>query len=115
FAVTAAENARPSQPYWHRRDGVDRYEVDDPRLVGLPWAPPDVVAELDWRTGGAPARTRAPAVWRYEGPWVGGEKQKVVNVVPALSVRLDPDIAVAPVASGARKEFRVGVLNGAPG
>jgi LmbE family N-acetylglucosaminyl deacetylase len=116
FAVTVAENARPSQPYWHRREGADRYDVDDPRLAGLPWAPPDVMAVLDWRTGGTAAQSRAPAVWRYEGPWVGGEKQKVVNVVPALSVRVVPGIAVAPLsAPGARKEFRLTVLNGAKG
>ena len=116
FAVTAAPGARLSQPYWHRREGRDRYDVDDPRLAGLPWSPPDVVALLDWRAGGAAVHSQAPAVWRYEGPWVGGEKQKVVNVVPVLSVRMAPDIAVAPLtAGGARKEFRLRVLNGAAG
>ncbi|HVD76594.1 MAG TPA: PIG-L family deacetylase, partial [Vicinamibacteria bacterium] len=82
FAVTAAPGARPSQPYWHRQEGRDRYDVDDPRLAGLPWIPPDVVAMLDWRADGAAVHSQAPAAWRYEGPWVGGEKQKVVNVVP---------------------------------
>jgi len=116
FAVTAAPGARLSQPYWHRREGRDRYDVDDPRLAGLPWSPRDVVALLDWRAGGAAVHSQAPAVWRYEGPWVGGEKQKVVNVVPVLSVRMAPDIAVAPLtAGGARKEFRLRVLNGAAG
>jgi LmbE family N-acetylglucosaminyl deacetylase len=116
FAVTAAPDARPSQPYWHRREGRDRYDVDDPRLAGLPWSPPDVVAMLDWRAGGAAVHSQAPAVWRYEGPWVGGEKQKVVSVVPVLSARMSPDIAVAPLtAGGARKEFRLRVLNGAAG
>jgi len=116
FAVTASSGARPSQPYWHRREGADRYEVDDRRLAGLPWAPPDVVAVVDWRTSGTAAQTRQPAVWRYEGPWVGGEKQKVVNVVPPLSVRMSPAIAVAPLAArSVRKEFRVGVLSGSPG
>jgi LmbE family N-acetylglucosaminyl deacetylase len=116
FAVTAAAGARPSQPYWHRREGRDRYEVDDPRLVGLPWASPDVVAALRWRTGGTAVESGEPALWRYEGPWVGGEKQKVVNVVPALSVRMAPDIAIAPLSAGAAgKEFRLRVLNGASG
>jgi LmbE family N-acetylglucosaminyl deacetylase len=116
FAVTVAENARPTQPYWHRREGVDRYDVDDPRLAGMPWAPPDVMAVLDWRTGTTAVQSRTPARWRYEGPWVGGEKLKVLNVVPALSVRVAPGIAIAPLsATGTRKEFRVTVLNGAKG
>ncbi|PYQ00790.1 MAG: hypothetical protein DMF82_21090, partial [Acidobacteria bacterium] len=116
FSVTAAPGARPSQPYWHRREGRDRYDVDDPRLVGLPWAPPDVVAVLAWRTEATRVESREPVVWRYEGPWVGGEKQKVVNVVPVLSVRIDPEIAVAPLSAGAaRKEFRLRVANEAAG
>jgi LmbE family N-acetylglucosaminyl deacetylase len=116
FSVTAAPGARPTQPYWHRREGRDRYDVDDPRLAGLPWAPPDVVAVLDWRTEADHVERREPVVWRYEGPWVGGEKQKVVNVVPVLSVRIEPEIAVAPLSAGAaRKEFRLRVANGAAG
>jgi hypothetical protein len=45
---------------------------------------------------------------------VGGEKQKVVNIVPNVSVKLTPSIAVVPIASGGqKKEFRVSVLNNA--
>jgi hypothetical protein len=60
-----------------------------------------------------PATIEAPAFYRYEGRWVGGEKQKVVNVVPALSVSLTPSVAVMPIGGGARREFRVAVANGA--
>jgi hypothetical protein len=62
-----------------------------------------------------PVTLEQPAFFRYEGRWVGGEKQKVVNVVPALSVSLTPDVAVMPVAGGARREFRVTVANAAKG
>jgi hypothetical protein len=55
-----------------------------------------------------------PVVWRHEGRWVGGEKQKVVSVVPALSVRLTPALLVVP-ASGrpVSRELRVTVVHNA--
>jgi hypothetical protein len=42
---------------------------------------------------------------------VGGEKQKVVNVVPHLWVGVAPDIAVVPLGAATRREFRVRVRN----
>ena len=61
---------------------------------------------MDW------PRTTSPAYYRYDGPWVGGEKQKVVNIVPSVSLALTPDIAIVPVTSaGRRKEFRVALKN----
>jgi hypothetical protein len=50
-------------------------------------------------------------MWRYEGPWVGGEKQKVLSVVPALSVRVDPDLAVVPLRTRPLRDLRVTVRN----
>ena len=121
FKVTVASNARYSQPYWHRNPKVDRYDVDNPADFPLPWSPPDVVSLVRYGspTGPGvnsvlPVTLEQPSFFRYEGRWVGGEKQKVVNVVPSLSVSLTPDVAVTPVA-GARREFRVTVANAAKG
>ena len=75
-------------------------------LHTLPWSPPDVVAVVRYGSPTAqpgsvvPVTLEAPAFYRYEGRWVGGEKQKVVNVVPALSVALTPEVAVMPVGGG---------------
>lgn len=77
-----------------------------------PWSPPDVTATVRYTAGGVAATASAPAHYRYAGPWVGGEKQKVVNVVPALSVKLAPAVAVVPLAAGGKpREFRVTVAN----
>jgi hypothetical protein len=120
FKVTVAPNARYSQPYWHRNPKVDRYDVDNPGDFPLPWSPPDVVSVVRYGSPTAPGSVlpvtiEQPAFFRYEGRWVGGEKQKVVNVVPALSVTMTPEIAVMPVGGGARREFRVTVANAAKG
>ena len=118
FKVTVAPDARYSQPYWRRNPRVDRYDLDVPQDQTLPWSPPDVVALVRYKSAtmpgsSLPVTVERPAFWRYEGRWVGGEKQKVVNVVPALSVGLTPAVAVMPVGAGARREFRVTVLSDA--
>jgi LmbE family N-acetylglucosaminyl deacetylase len=121
YSVTAGPSARYSQPYWKRRPGPpaksggDIYDVEIPEHHLLPWSPPDVTATIKYRVGNTEATLTSPAYYRYDGPWVGGEKQKVLNVVPSLSVTLTPDIAVVPLAAGGtKKEFRVSVLNNAP-
>ncbi len=115
YAVTVGPQARYSQPYWTITPGVDRYTLAIPEHFGLPWSPPDVTADVRYTTTGVSAVLTSPAYFRYEGPWVGGEKQKVVNIVPALSVTLTPDVAIVPIAAAGRKrEFRVTVLNNAP-
>ncbi|MFI5183538.1 MAG: NEW3 domain-containing protein, partial [Vicinamibacteria bacterium] len=117
FQVRVGEGAPPSRPYWHRPKDADRYLVDVAAHEGLPWAPPEVRGVLRYSTdSGVAARLEAPAIVRYEGRWVGGEKQKVVNVVPAVSVRISPEVAVVPLAAAERRrEFRVTVVAGVGG
>jgi LmbE family N-acetylglucosaminyl deacetylase len=115
YAVTVGPGARFSQPYWKLRPGVDRYDIEVPEHHTLPWSPPDVTATVAYVAAGVDATVTAPAIYRYDGPWVGGEKQKVVNIVPALSVKLTPSVAVVPIAAaGSRREFRVTVANNTP-
>lgn len=115
FEVTASPTARSSQPYWRRPPGVDRFELDVPAHDTLPWSPPDLVASLRYRAGGAEAVIDQPSLWRYEGPIAGGEKQKVTQVVPALSVHVTPALAVVPLPARGPKEFRVTVVNNVKG
>ena len=116
FEVTVGRDARYSQPYWRRNPKVDRYDIEIPEQQTLPWSPPDVVALVRYGSPTAAGSTlgvvvERPVLWRYAGRWVGGEKQKVVNVVPALSVSLSPAVAVMPIGAGTRREFRVTLAN----
>jgi LmbE family N-acetylglucosaminyl deacetylase len=116
YAVSVGSEARYSQPYWKRNPAVDRYDIEIPADAGLPWSPPDVTARVRFRSAGTEASLTQPAYWRYEGPWVGGEKQKVLNVVPALNVTVTPEIAIIPVGSSQpRREFRVTLVNDTKG
>jgi hypothetical protein len=110
FEVAASPAARASQPYWRRPPGANRFELAVPAHEGLPWSPPDVVAALRFRAHGVEAALEQPALWRYESP-TGGEKQKVVQVVPAVSVHVSPPLGVVPLPARAPKEFRVVVVN----
>jgi LmbE family N-acetylglucosaminyl deacetylase len=114
-AVTVGADARPSQPYWKRNPKVDRYDLEVPEHQTLPWSPPDVVAALRYASGDVRATLRRPVYARFVGRSVG-ERQKVLNVVPALSVHLSPAIAVFPRATlDAQRELRVLVRNETPG
>jgi LmbE family N-acetylglucosaminyl deacetylase len=106
FVVTAAADARLSQPYWRRAKDRDRNVLLFPVDGTLPWSPPRVVARADCRIGGIDAGVTVPAVWRYAGPFVGGEKRYVVQVVPNLSVRVSPEIT-AVALGGSRRPIEV--------
>ena len=112
FTVTVAADARFSQPYWKRNPAADRWDLEVPADFPLPWSPPDVQLRVAYKAAGTAATLVRPAMIRYEGRWVGGEKQKVLNVVPVLSVSMTPELAVLPaVGRDAKREFRVKVLN----
>ncbi len=110
YSITVADDARFTQPYWKRTFAVDRFDIEIPEHHTAPWSPPDVTLGVGYSTQGASASLEVPAYHRYNGPWVGREKQKVVNVVPALSVALSPSVAIVPSnAVGEPREFRVQV------
>jgi hypothetical protein len=114
FLVTVPLDARPTQPYWRRMADRDRHELVVAEDETRPWSPPPVVARVRVRIGGVVATLRAPASWRYEGPAVGGEKRHAVQVVPALSVRLSPEVAPIPLDAPPPLEVRVFVRSLAP-
>lgn len=113
FSVTVGRHARYTQPYWKRNFKVDRYDIEIPKDLTLPWSPSDIQARFAFSSAGTAFEKVQAAQYRYEGPWVGGEKQKEVNIIPVLSLNLTPDFVVAPRSTVAvRRELRVTVRNG---
>jgi LmbE family N-acetylglucosaminyl deacetylase len=106
FTLTAARDARPTQPFWRRLPDRDRHQLVVAADETQPWSPPPVLARARLRVAGVPLSVSAPVAWRYEGPFVGGERRHELSVVPELSLRLTPEVAAIPLA-GPRRALEV--------
>jgi LmbE family N-acetylglucosaminyl deacetylase len=142
--------ARVTEPYWHRKGEEGRYTFDADAPFGLPFRPTEFYGEV---TLGFPGVAGGPAVeevfgavpvqYRYSGDIFSGEKRSDLLIVPALSVRVSPEVAIipasslrqpsatsaatagrggrrgapvsVPVGAGESREIRVTVVNGSPG
>ena len=105
YEVTVAPDAAYDRPYWGRGDPtIDRFELNQPADFGLPWSPPALFATITFRSGNTNVSIERPVQYRYEGRWVGSEKQKIVSVLPLVSVTVAPSVVVFP--SGADDKTR---------
>lgn len=108
FEVTVAPDAPVTRPYWRKAPDRDRLLVDRAEDETLPWSPPDVVARVQW--GPDDIVTTATARWGgSRSP--GVEKRRLPAVVPALSVRLWPSVAVVPIGRRAPRAFKATVTD----
>jgi len=98
--VTIPAASRPTEPYWHRDAQAGRYTFDNDAPFGLPMRPsPFYVQVVLGLPGGEEVIEGMPVQHRYEGNIFSGEKRTELLVVPALSVRLTPEIAIIPAAA----------------
>jgi LmbE family N-acetylglucosaminyl deacetylase len=113
--------ARTTEPYWHRAGEAGRYTFDADAPFGLPFRPTPFRARVTFEFPGGEQISEDVAVqYRYEGDIFSGEKRSALLVVPALSVRATPEIAIIPSGSlrtangGSRsqREVRVTAVNG---
>jgi LmbE family N-acetylglucosaminyl deacetylase len=93
-------DARVSEPYWHRTGEAGRYTFDADAPFGLPFRPTTffVTATLTF-SGTEEVFGTVPVRHRYEGNIFSGEKRTDLLVVPPLSVRVSPQVAIVPAAS----------------
>jgi len=98
-------NARVSEPYWHRKSEEGRYTFDADAPFGLPYRPTTFYGEVTLGFASAPGGPveeiygAVPVQYRYSGDIFSGEKRTELLVVPALSVRVSPEVAIIPAAS----------------
>lgn len=111
FSVTVPMKAAFTQPYWLQvpRQG-DRFVWPAGSAVNMPFDAPllQTRAQLDYN--GATISLSHPAEFRRTDGMLG-EQRSLVKVVPALSVRMTPDVAVIPLSGNRKKEFTVTVEN----
>jgi len=93
-------NARISEPYWHRAGEAGRYTFDADAPFGLPMRPTPFYVQVTLAMpGGEEVISGLPVEHRYEGNIFSGEKRTELLVVPALSVRVSPQIAIVPASA----------------
>ncbi len=111
FSVTVPVNAEFTQPYWLKqpRQG-DRFVWPAGSAANMPFDPPLLETHAEIEYNGAAISMEQPAQFRRTDG-ILGEQRSLVKVVPALSVRVSPDIAVIPLAGNHKKEFNVTVEN----
>jgi LmbE family N-acetylglucosaminyl deacetylase len=98
--LTILATARTSEPYWHRKGEDGRYTFDADAPFGLPMRPTPFYVQVTLVFGGGQEVIDGlPVQYRYEGDVFGGEKWSDLQVVPALSVRMTPEVAIIPAAS----------------
>ncbi|MBI3401131.1 MAG: PIG-L family deacetylase [Acidobacteria bacterium] len=101
--VVIPQNARVTEPYWHRAGEAGRYTFDADAPFGRPFRPTDfyVQATLAFAIPGGNEEVidGLPVEHRYEGNIFSGEKRTELIVVPPFSVRVSPEVAIVPAAS----------------
>jgi LmbE family N-acetylglucosaminyl deacetylase len=106
--------------YWKQPDHL-AIQVFDPSVqFGVPFAPSPFRVTFHLKFGDLDVTEERPVQFRYIKDIYFGDKRMEVNVVPAFSVRVDPGLAVIPVASSpaakpATREIHVSVTNGTKG
>jgi LmbE family N-acetylglucosaminyl deacetylase len=117
--VSIPAGAKPTKPYWKRLPDAARYEFEPDAPFGLPFRPTPFRAAVSLALSGAEVALDLPVEYRYEGKALEGEKRMELTVVPALALRVSPDIAIVPAGRGATaavdRDIRVTVTNGRKG
>lgn len=97
FALTVAPAAPPTQPYWLRaaREGqLNSWPSDAPR--GSAFEGPLAAAVVGLEIGGVPVTLTQPVQYRLIDP-VRGELRRNVEIVPSITVRIDPQLEIVPL------------------
>ena len=95
-----AQDARYDRPYWTRNDKtIDRFDLTEPEFLACRGGGRAFTATIALRSATTAFSVERPVQYRYPGPWVGGEKQKQVSVLPLVSVTLSPGVIVFPTSA----------------
>jgi hypothetical protein len=120
------KSAKPTTPYFHddywKNPSNPAIDIFDPGVpFGVPFAPTPFRVTLHVKAGDVEVTKEVPVAFRYVKDIYFGDKRMELNVVPAFSVRVTPELAVIPVADGGaaakpvEREIHVSVTNGTKG
>ena len=99
FRVAVPGDAPPTMPYWlrePRRGDLFHWPSDAPK--SMPFDAPILRAEVEAVISGESVTISAPVQYRYADP-IRGEIRREINVVPLVSVTLDPELVIVPTSA----------------
>jgi hypothetical protein len=111
YLIKVPESASFTQPYWLRqaRKG-DRFVWPQGSAVNMPFDPPVLMTRASIIYDGTAIALDKEAQFRSSDRELG-EQRAQVKVVPALSVKTSPDVAVIPLGGKRQKDFTVTIEN----
>jgi LmbE family N-acetylglucosaminyl deacetylase len=111
FKIKVASNAPFTQPYWLRQPRTsDRFVWPQGSPSSMPFEPPLLITDVEIPYQGTPIEMHEAATYRNVDRMYG-EERHLLTVVPALSLRVSPDIGIVPLAGNRKKDFTVSVEN----
>ena len=116
FTLASPKDAKPTQPYWMEKPRNANFTFDwsNAESKNLPFQNPLVMAEVKMEIGGQEITVEREVQYRYADD-IRGELRRDLNVVPAVTVGLESNLLIAPVAAKAAKHRLVmTVKNNAP-
>jgi LmbE family N-acetylglucosaminyl deacetylase len=112
FTVEIPEDSDISQPFWYLEDMRDaRYKLRQPNDDFSPFGSPVMRAQAAYRYRSAEILI-SEIVKAQVGDPISGPDLQDFQIVPALSITLEPDSLISPLSSTARtRQFRVSIKN----
>jgi LmbE family N-acetylglucosaminyl deacetylase len=109
-------DAKITEPFWNLADrAAARYTIGPTQDEFAPFDSPELEAEVRYRFEGTDFPVHAIGLGPMGDPLRGADYVDL-QIVPALSLALNPDIVIAPTNSGPKKhEFQVSLLNNRKG
>ena len=115
FRVTVPAGAGYTQPYWFRHDSkIDLFSVRDGFSGVEAVSPPALKARVSYVSDGVEADMEVPVQYRWFDPVVGGERRRELQVVPEVTLALEPEVRIFVPGAAQGKTFHVRVENERP-
>ena len=89
-----AKNQQPTTPYWLLHNGtLGMYQVDDPKLIGLPETPNAATVDFNLSINEVPITVSKPVVYKTNDP-VKGEVYKPFVIIPEVNAKFAEKVII---------------------
>ncbi len=116
FSVEIPQDAKVTEPFWYLESSRDtRYKLQATEDEFAPFGKPEIVAQATYVFQNTEVPIHAALMAQSGDPLRGADFEEF-QIVPALSLTLDPEYTIAPIRPTDREyEFRISVLNNQEG